>query len=291
MEENKKKLFNEDNLNKKKIMQNASLECLKDILLVCNNQNLRILLGGGSALGAVRHNGFIPWDDDIDLNMPRDDFEKFKKIFDEKLGDKYTLYTANYKNHAYTRFAKVEIKNTLLITETNYLNKRKMGISLDIFVIDKIPKSKVVRFLHGIIATTLMFICSNVSFYINKNSLLKNDYISKKTKIIVYYLKLVVGLLFQIVPLYKWYNILDNFLYYKGETNLRGVPTGRKHYFGEIFDKGVYFPSSNGIFENLNVYLPNQVDKYLVNLYGNYMEMPPINKRTSHKILDCRILD
>ena len=62
-----------------------------DIKRICDKHNLILMLSGGSALGAVRHKGFIPWDDDIDLMMPRDDYDKFIDLFEEELGEKYYL--------------------------------------------------------------------------------------------------------------------------------------------------------------------------------------------------------
>mgnify|MGYP000934529859 FL=1 len=68
-----------------------------DILRVCEKYNIRVMLGGGSALGAVRHGGFIPWDDDLDLIMPREDYNKFISVFDKELSDLYEITSPNSK--------------------------------------------------------------------------------------------------------------------------------------------------------------------------------------------------
>lgn len=273
-----------------KELQKICLSILLDIQKVCDKYNLTIMLGGGSALGAVRHKGFIPWDDDIDLNMPREDYEKFKNVFKEELGSKYNLYAPNYsENKALTRFAKIEKKNTTVITTLSG-DKTELGICIDIFVIDKIPSNMFVRLFYGIISTILMIVCANVMFYEQHNKAYKEYFVkSNKKKYVIYYFKLLIGWIFHYIKSYKWYNILDKFLWYNGKTNLYGVPTGRKHYFGEIFDKKIYFPVRQIEFETKTFYIPNDVDKYLCNLYGDYMRIPKDDERVSHNIINFTI--
>ena len=78
-------------------MKQCLLEMYSDILRVCEKYNIRVMLGGGSALGAVRHGGFIPWDDDLDLIMPREDYNKFISVFDKELSDLYEITSPNSK--------------------------------------------------------------------------------------------------------------------------------------------------------------------------------------------------
>ena len=92
MEKNKARELQENEL---KQLHECLLSILKDFIYVCEKYNLHYTLGGGSVLGAVRHHGFIPWDDDLDINMPRKDYERFKNIFANELSDEYELNVPN----------------------------------------------------------------------------------------------------------------------------------------------------------------------------------------------------
>ena len=85
-------------------LQKTLLCILKDIHEVCVNNSITYFLVGGTALGAVRHKGFIPWDDDIDISMLREDWEKFKKVFPIQMGEKYELEGPNYKGDTKNTF-------------------------------------------------------------------------------------------------------------------------------------------------------------------------------------------
>ena len=102
--------------SEKKELQRVLLSIYCDVAEVCKKYELKMLLGGGSCLGAVRHKGFIPWDDDIDLIMPRSDYNKLLEVFDKELGENYHLVDL-YKTHSGQKgFAKIMKKNTIRIT-------------------------------------------------------------------------------------------------------------------------------------------------------------------------------
>ena len=129
-----------------KIIQNKILEILKIFIETCEENNLTYYALGGTLLGAVRHGGFIPWDDDIDIGMPREDYEKFKKIASEKFNDRYLFLsedTPGYKK----AFSVIRDTSTKIVM--NYSNiEQEESLWIDIFPIDGLPEKGVKRKLH-----------------------------------------------------------------------------------------------------------------------------------------------
>lgn len=151
-------------------LRKTLLRTFQDIVNCCNKHNLKVMLGGGSALGAVRHKGFIPWDDDMDLNMPREDFEVLKEIFDKELGDKYILSSPNYKNNARARFPMILVKDTIFTEIGQNPEDELSKIKIDIFLIDNVPDNIIHRYLKGIWCTCLMFMASYEATYENRHN-------------------------------------------------------------------------------------------------------------------------
>ena len=102
-------------------LQNVLLDIYKDIDMVCRENGLTAFLCGGSALGAIRHKGFIPWDDDLDVAMTREDYIVFRKVFHRKYKDKYIINAPNYSKDAKTRFVKILKK--VLYAEKSLIRK------------------------------------------------------------------------------------------------------------------------------------------------------------------------
>ena len=146
-------------------VQLVLLEMLKDIDALCKKHNIRYWLTGGSALGAVRHKGFIPWDDDADIGMLREDYEKFQRVVHE-LGDAYI--TQCFETHReYNELVppmKVRKKGTYCV-EYNALLKNKCrdsdGLFIDIFVLDHVSENKAKDFIwrvrNGILMVLIVF--------------------------------------------------------------------------------------------------------------------------------------
>ncbi len=283
---------NSDILRELTVEENEALkECLTDMFqnvrAVCEKYNLTLMLGGGSALGCVRHQGFIPWDDDLDLMMPRKDYEIFKEIFEKELGEKYILSAPNYKNKSKARFPKILKKNTTLKELADLNSTLPTGVFLDIFIIENVPDSILLQKIKGLWCNALMFASTQAYWFENRSDRLKKYMCKTKQGNASYLIRMGIGCLCSIVPSWIWFNMVDNAIQYNRESKFVGMPTGRKHYFGEIHYRDVLLPISYGLFCGERVPIPGKCDIYLRKLYGeHYMDLPPESKREKHFIVE-----
>ena len=260
-------------------LQNVLLKCYLDVQAVCEKNGLNIMLGGGSCLGAVRHQGFIPWDDDMDVNMPREDYRRFSEIFDAELGEKYRLFAPNHGDEKTNRFPLIKIKGTG-VTHGGSTEEIKM----DIFIIENVPKSRIAQKCKGLFCHALMLIASSAQQYASTG-----ESVLKQTKEGRRFLRrrLLIGRLFSFKTAQYWLNAVDKACRYEKETSIVSIPTGRNHYFGEMQSVSTFFPLSKGIFEGHEVNLPGNPHAYLSKLYGDdYMTPPPPEKREKHYIME-----
>ncbi len=280
--------LNESEIKK---LRKVFLTTFQDLANCCEKYNLTVMLVGGTAIGAARHQGFIPWDDDMDVAMPRKDFEKLKKVFDKELGKKYILSSPNYKNNANNRFPMMLVKNTLFVEAGNSPDNKGAKIKIDIFIIENIPQNFIHRFFKGFLCSVLMFMASYEDTYEHQSEELKN-YMCKTTEgAKAYNRRIKLGKLFSFFKFQKWMNIIDSSCQYKKSTNLMGIPSGRGHYFREIQSRKTFLPVSKGLFEGIEVNLPGDTDAYLKNLFGDYMKIPDIKDREKHFIYDIKFYD
>lgn len=281
------------NCNYLKALSSQESKCLKDMLLLmitdiqklCNDNNITFMLGGGSCLGAIRHQGFIPWDDDLDIMMFRKDYDKLISLCQAgKLGEMYEYDHPDKKKDSKNLFLKIYRKGTLdneLFSENAPFPK---GIFIDIFPIDYVPKSSIQKKIHSFISNGLRAIASSVFFSQFPSQKYKElAYQNKETKKIYQYRKLI-GNIFGIIPHRKWVYWFDKYNSSIKESDSVTIPTGRKMYLGEIQSVSTFLPIQYRKFEDLVLPIPNDYHTYLSSLYKNYMELPPENKREKHLI-------
>ena len=114
-----------------------NIQALDEVVRICDKYNITYYLLGGTLLGAVRHKGFIPWDDDLDIGMPRQDLIKFESVLKSELGDRFFYQSMDSEKEYDHYFSKIRINNTLLIEANDAVNSKHQGIFIDIFPLDK----------------------------------------------------------------------------------------------------------------------------------------------------------
>lgn len=277
-----------DNLVK---LQKCLLYMLKDIDSFFENNGLRYCISGGTLLGKIRHNGFIPWDDDLDIIMPREDYDKLKQVFEKSNDDfcrKYDFYGPGYSKGAIVRFGKIYKNDSILesiIRKDNTINK----VFIDIFPMDYVPDNNVMMYIRGILTLAIISIINCVEVAVNG----KKDFISdfglqfKINRAI----RKFVGFFFSFYPLENWYNLLDKVsrnTSLNKESKRVTFPTGALFYLGEIIPAEVYYPFKRTDFCGVSTWIPNQPEKYLENRYGDWKKIPELKDRESHYV---RVLD
>ena len=247
-------------------LQLKELEILNVIKDICYRNNIKFSLYAGSALGAVRHKGFIPWDDDIDIAMPRKDYIKFKKICKKKLPKRYFLqdYTTD-KNFTQT-FCKIRDNKTTFVEAGTEDLKMNRGVFIDIFPFDVVPNSKFqknLQFLYG-------------SLFL----LLARKKATKKEGILKY---IISCLILGFIPENLYYRLMN-----KLEKNISKYKNEKNEYLfeGSVFSGLKLFYESNIFddiieikFENTNMPIFKNYDNYLKKQYGDYMKLPPENEQ------------
>lgn len=254
-------------------MQKIQLDILDDIHQFCITNNIRYSLAYGTLLGAVRHKGYIPWDDDIDLIMPREDYERFIKEYRSDCNEVLDLSKSDVCKEM---FVKVSRKNTIM--KDCLLGRKLWGINIDIFPIDNIMDNykELLDKYHKLEKKIYRF-CPY--------------YKGAEHKKISLFLK---NLIKRIVFLYP-YNILRikkqiNDLTRTSEKTTKAGLLLNGYGENEFFDKGLFEKYSTILFEGKYYNTISDYDKYLSQIFGNYMQLPPEEMRKSHHLYNAYII-
>ncbi len=270
--------LNSDDVEK---IQERLLDIYHDIKMVCQKHEISVILSGGSALGAVRHKGFIPWDDDMDLAMSRKDYNKFCEVFEAELGERYILNAPNYCNNAKGRFPRVLKKDSYYETIIDVHDDSLHKLFMDIFIIENIPDNRLHRFFKGHLCEALHFISGQVYVYECRDADMKKFFCSVGKS--YYYTRMCIGFLFSFIKSSRWFDMIDRLSQYPDENSaMVGTVTGRRHYFREMMPRDVWFPYSKGMFNGEEVLLHHDPDRYLKAIYGDYMTIPKPENRERH---------
>lgn len=275
-------------------LQEVLANMLKDIVEACAQSGARYTLSGGTCLGSVRHLGFIPWDDDLDINMAHSDFQKFAVAIESLFPGKYTLQVPGRTPGYDLAFPRIRLNGTVVRTRDDFGKPRsECGAYVDIFYIENTPNNAILRGLHGFISMAVGFCysCRRFSAYSKQyRELVEDD--SEVIKTFAH--KERFGKLVSFWSPERWTRAWDNWnsLCKCGNSLYSTIPVGRNHYFKEMHPTSVFFPVRKGQFNYLSVAMPGDTASYLSKLYGpDYMTPPEEGDREVHVVYEFDLGD
>lgn len=253
-----------------------------DVERVCERHGLRMMVAYGSVLGAVRHNGFIPWDDDMDILMPREDYDKLARDYANELPPQYKIYGPNTGNLARNRFGQIVDTSTRLIS-VGFKDEPQSGIYLDIFVLENCPTNIWYRTLRSLWQRFLL-LAATCSF-----DLVYDTEVSRKVMTSIpelanaYRKRRMLAKLFSFRSANAWANSFDKSVQYKKHTGYYCVPSGgpNKKYY-EPIPVDEFIPTVKHQFDDIEVNVPAQAVKHLEREYGDWTWIPPVIQREQH---------
>lgn len=259
-------------------LKQIELQLLCDFHDICEDIGFEYSLAYGTLLGAVRHNGFIPWDDDIDVCMNRLDYEQFLNYCSQH-ETKFDLITYKNCNWYHYPFAKICAKGTV-IEEDNTFHGGKMGVYIDIFPIDSLGRTEteaIKNYQRLEIARDLLTAANWKKFFRSKTHSLMYEPV-----------RLIFFLISRLTP--------PKLLIQKLEHFVHTIDADTSQYCGNIFstyreneviEKIVYNSFVDTYFEGKKFRCIEQQEKYLSHLYGDYMKLPPKDKQRTHHMFQA----
>ncbi|MEX5396987.1 phosphorylcholine transferase LicD [Streptococcus sp. ZJ93] len=266
-----------------KKLQEELLSIFLDIKSVCDKYQISYMMAGGSLLGTIRHQGFIPWDDDMDLMMFREDYERFREHFSQKFSDKYLLAEPLFHEKYFYKMPKVYKKGTTYIEIANAGLKAFDMIFIDIFIIEDLPESRLIRKLKGSLYNLAYKLSSVCIDYLYPSPVIEKVGGQNEGVMKYYQFRKRLGwLASHLGGIHFYLELCDRLARQKKSSSVVGLPSGIS-FEREVFPRDILTRTTMGSFCGYDVHIPLQYDIYLSNLYGeNYMMLPPEEKREFH---------
>lgn len=268
-------------MRKKYVEKDLSIDDLRKIQLgilkylseFCEKYGIKYYLFYGSLLGAVRHEGYIPWDDDIDIAIFREDYEKFFATFNKEGNKQYKAISIETDSEYYLPMGKVIDLQTILIEDIR--GGKELGVYVDVFPIDYLPNDMAVR--ERLIKKLLLM--KKLLLYKQGIWSAKRSFIKNILYLIVQFLSLPISNNY----LCKKINFYASQKSNREETSIlcgdlvSDIDSDREIWHAEFFKDTMYVK-----FENMNMPAPAEYDAILRTTYGDYMELPPKEEQKSH---------
>lgn len=258
------------------------LEIFEYIKDVCEQNDLTYLVIAGTALGAYRHGGFIPWDDDLDIALPRGDYEKLLKILHDIKHPLYEIQDESNEKGYFLPFVKVRKKNTVFREAVAPFLYERNGIFIDIFPIDTEDRIDTFDFKMRSFLIKLL----------NHALCVKNcrEYYKDRRSRGKYLVDRITSLPFCFFSNRKLLHMQKKLMTARNHKSAIYAVNYASTYSinKEAMPYEVYFPVKKITFEGKETYSYGNIENYLTRIYGNYMELPPEEKRHTHEPFELK---
>lgn len=260
-----------------KEVQSASLQVLKKVTKICEENKIRYCLTYGTLIGAIRHNGFIPWDDDIDIMMPRPDYEKLLNYFKDNEQDLYPLKLFNMETCKDYPYMISRISDDRYVLKVQNEKDYGIGVFIDIYPIDGVGNSleegqellkKTCKY------ASLIFLSTRKYYHVGTTKGLMRKII----KFPSFYFAKLLGKDFFVKRLV---HLVDTHIYDTSNYVACPIWDNRPYW---VFKKDILENLKKHTFEDLEFYIPDDYDSFLRMIYGDYMKLPPERDRIYHHL-------
>lgn len=259
------------------LIQNVEMDALREFKKICDKHDIKFYLRGGSVMGAVKYAGFVPWDDDMDIAVPRNDYERLIELFKDKIiANKYVINSYKYCEELHCYFPRMSLIESERI-KLGLPKNTNLGLHLmDIFPLDGAPNNMVLRKIYFIKIYFLRALASIGTQYVGE---MKNMH-TKKQQIVINILRCLK--LDKVIVQRRIYETLDKI--YKsnllGKSNYAGTITASL-FAKEVMRKEIWGEGTYQKFGDIYVRIPDKSDEYLKRLYGsNYLNEEPSVKKS-----------
>lgn len=252
---------------------------LQEVKRICEKHHIQYFLVGGSLIGAVRHHGFIPWDDDIDIGFLRSDYERFLSVCADELSDDFFLQTKETDNSYALPWAKLRLNGTKRVSASVQNMDAHVGIDIDLFPYDNISSSKFVVWFHSNLCWFIrgIYSCKCKWAFLNQDKSPKKKIGMLLCRIIaVFVSKNFVSHLMD--SIFKMYSDVPT----EYVMNLSSPYSYKKEIIPREWIDNVEFAA----FESMMHPIPMEYHKYLSQLFGDYMTPLPETERVTHLVVD-----